>query len=119
MHVVADLVDGLLAILFEFLLTARDLYPAVELLLHTSSDLRLTDINGVYLSLMEEELLHGELFGNGTVRISAPRHTFLLSLHTHHLYIGLEDRLVAHHPHDFIDDTALGNRSLFLGCTVM
>ena len=38
-HVVADLIDGLLAILFKFLLTTRDLYPAVELLLHTGGDL--------------------------------------------------------------------------------
>ena len=68
---------------------------------------------------MEEELLHGKLFGNGTVGIATPRHAFLLALHTHHLYIGLEDRLVAHHPHDFVDDTTLGYRSLFLSCAVM
>ena len=119
MHVVADLIDGLLAILFEFLLTTRDLYPAVELLLYAGGDLRLADLNRVDLGLMEEELLHGKLLGNGAVGIAAPRHTFLLALHTHHLYIGLEDRLVAHHPHDFIDDTALGNRSFLFGRTVM
>ena len=118
-HVVADLIDGLLAVLFEFLLAARDLYPAVELLLHTGSDLRLTNFNGVDLGLMEEEFLHGELFGNGTVGIASPRHTFLLPLHTHHLHIGLEDGLITHYPHDFVDDTAFGNRSLFLGRTVM
>ena len=63
--------------------------------------------NGPESSLMEEELLHGYLLRYGTVRVAMPCHAFSLTLQAHNLYIRLEDRLIAYHPHHLVHNAVL------------
>ena len=57
-------------------------------------------------SLMEEQLLHGYLLRDDTVRIATPFHAFHRSLHTVCLDVGLQDGLIANDPDDLVDDGA-------------
>ena len=104
-HLLPHLRNGHLAVFLEFLSrTVGQLYPIVDLVVDALRDIRLRHFDTVDGSLVQEEFLHGKLFGNGTVGIAFPFHALHLTLHTHRLDVGLEYRLISYHPHHLIDD---------------
>ena len=83
MKIGAHVADALLAIFLELLLGAGHLDPTVDLLVHACRHLRLGDFDGVYLSLVQEKLLHGNLLGDGEVGVAAEVDALGKSLHSH------------------------------------
>ena len=92
--------------------TVYHLEPVVDLLLYLLSHIGISHFDTVNLSLVLEELLHGNLLGNRTIGIPTPLHTFHRGLYAHLLNIGPEDGLIAYDPHDLINHGADG----VIGC---
>ena len=106
-HLLAHLCQRLLTIFLQFLTTADQLYPVVDLLVDSCRDLALRHLYTVDGSLMQEQFLYGDLLGDTTVGITRPFDTLRLALQAHLLYIRLQDRLITHHPDYLIDNTGL------------
>lgn len=111
---VAHVVDTLLAVFLKLLLRPGGFYPPVDLLVDGFRHFRLRHFDGVDLCLMQKQLLHSQLLGNGIVGISTEVDALGKSLHAHLLHIRLKDRLVAHHPDHLVDDAVLGYGGLLL-----
>ena len=58
---------------------------------------------------MEEELLDGNLLGDGAVRVALEADALLRSLQAILLDVAAQDGLIANHPDDFVDDGGGGN----------
>ena len=70
-------------------------------------DFALRHLDTVDGCLMQKELLDSQLLRDGAVGVALPALTFHGSLDARHLHVALEDRLVAHHPDDLVDDVVL------------
>ena len=82
--------------------------PVVNLLFDLGSHVGISHLDTVDDSLMLKELLHSNLLGDGTVGIACPLHTLHSGLHTHRLYLGLQDGLITDHPDHLVDDSTDG-----------
>lgn len=111
MQLRTHLTDGLLLILFELLARTGHLNPVFYLLVDTGGNLGLGHLDTVDGGLVEEEFLHGNLLGNGTVGIALETNAFLGGLQTHLLDVATQDGFVADNPDDFVDNALRTRRA--------
>ena len=105
-HLITHLSDRLVLIFLQTLTgTVNHLQPVVDLLFYILCHIGIGNLDTVDICLMNEELLNSYLFGDGTVGITVPLHTLHCCLHTHALYVRLQDSLITNNPYHLVDDT--------------
>ena len=103
-QVITNLRKRLMLIFLQALTRSVDHFePVADLLLYFHGHIGIGYLNTVYLGLMLEKLLNGDLLRDGTVGITLPFHTFHCTLHTHGLNVRFEDGIVADNPYYLID----------------
>ena len=93
--------------------TVDHLEPVGYLLFNLLRYVGIGNLDTINLSLMLEQLLNGNLLGDGAVGVTTPLHSLHGSLHTHVLNIRTQDSVVADNPYHLIDNGT--DRILLLG----
>ena len=110
-HVLAqrltNLAGGLVEVFLHLLARADGGNILVGLKIHLADDLALGHLDTVQFGLVEEEFLHGNLFGYHAIGIRLEATALPDGLEARLLDLGLEDGLVAHHPYYFVHHIVL------------
>ena len=112
-HLVTHLRNCLMLIFFQpFTGAIHHFKPTADGLFHILCHICIRHFDAVYICLMDKEFLDGNLFRDRAIWIPTPLDTLHGSLHTHILYIRLQDCLIANNPDHLVNDTMNRNNGV-------